>query len=127
MKKQNSVLLLLMVVLSVVIYFVSRTHAQNVSTPPGPVTIASGTIAMTTANIPTGNCGSTVTATATGALSSDTIDWAFNSAVAPSNPAVFLSVVRWPTAGQVNFAYCNPDSASQTPAAATINWSIRRP
>lgn len=92
-----------------------------------PVTIAFGTAPMTTVNIPTGNCGTTVTVSAPGVLTTDTIDFAFNSAIAPSNPAVFLNVVRWPTAGNVNFAYCNPDSASQTPSAATINWSVRRP
>lgn len=94
----------------------------NKSTSAGPLTgtVASGTATMTTAAITAGNCGTTVTVAATNVLTTDTITWAFNAAPAGSNSGL----VAWPTAGNVNFAYC-PNSA-ETPAAATINWKVIR-
>lgn len=83
-------------------------------------TIANGTAVMTTAAITAGNCGATVTVAATGVAASDRIAWAFNAAPAGSN----AGLVAWPTANNVNFAYC-PNSA-ETPAAATINWQVTR-
>jgi hypothetical protein len=82
--------------------------------------IASGTAAMTTAAITAGNCGATVTVAASGVLTTDAITWSFNAAPAGSN----AGLVSWPTANNVNFAYC-PNSA-ETPAAATINWRVVR-
>lgn len=82
--------------------------------------VASGTATMTTAAITAGNCGTTVTVPASGVATTDTITWAFNAAPAGSN----AGLVAWPTANNVNFAYC-PDSA-ETPAAATINWRVIR-
>jgi len=75
---------------------------------------------MTTAAITSGNCGTTVTVAASGVATTDTITWAFNAAPAGSN----AGLVAWPTANNVNFAYC-PNSA-ETPAAATINWRVVR-
>lgn len=83
-------------------------------------TIASGTATMTTAAIAAGNCGATVTVSASGVLTTDSIYWSFNAAPAGSN----AGLVSWPTANNVNFAYC-PNSA-ETPAAATINWRVVR-
>lgn len=82
--------------------------------------VASGTATMTTAAITAGNCGTTVTIAATGVLTTDTVTASFNAAPAGSN----AGLVSWPTANNVNFAYC-PNSA-ETPSAATINWKVVR-
>jgi hypothetical protein len=87
-------------------------------------TIASSTVTMTTALIAAGACGTTVTVGATGALTTDTITWAFN-AVPAANPAQ-LVVSAWPTANNLNFQYCNPTAAGITPNAATLNWRLVR-
>lgn len=91
-----------------------------------PMTIASGTSAMTTAGILTVACGTTVTTAATGVLTTDVIDWSVNAAVTAANNGVLI-LKAWPTAGNVNFNYCNPTAATQTPTATTVNWSVRRP
>lgn len=91
-----------------------------------PMTIANGTSAMTTALIATVACGTTVTTAATGVLTTDVIDWSVNAAVTAANNGVLI-LKAWPTAGNVNFNYCNPTAASQTPTATTVNWSVRRP
>lgn len=81
-------------------------------------TIANGTAVMTTAAIVAG-CGTTVTVVAAGVAATDSIAWSFNAAPSGSN----AGLVSWPTAGNVNFAYCG---IAETPAAATINWSVTR-
>jgi len=85
-----------------------------------PQVIASGTATMTTAAITAGNCGATVTVSAAGVATTDTITWAFNAAPQGSD----AGLVAWPTSGNVNFAYC--PSSAETPAAATINWKVVR-
>jgi hypothetical protein len=87
-------------------------------------TVASGTATMTTAAIPAGACGTTVTVAARGALMTDSIKWSFNGAVG-KNPGVLI-VQQWPTANNVNFEYCNPTAGSVTPSAVAINWSVTR-
>jgi hypothetical protein len=87
-------------------------------------TIASGTATMTTAAIGSLACGTTVTVSATGVTTTDTITQAFNAAPA-ANPGE-LVVSAWPTANKVNFQYCNPTAGSVTPAAATLNWRVVR-
>jgi len=83
-------------------------------------TIANGTAAMTTAAIGAGACGTTVTVAATGVATTDTITVAFNAAPAGTN----AGLTAWPTANNVNFAYC--PGVAETPAAATINWRVVR-
>lgn len=87
-------------------------------------TVASGTATMTTGAIGSGACGTTVTVSATGTLTTDTITYAFNAAVA-ANPGE-LTLRFWPTTGNVNFEYCNPTAGSITPTAATLNWRVVR-
>jgi hypothetical protein len=87
-------------------------------------TIASGTATMTTAAIGAGACGTTVTVSATGALTGDSINHAFSASVA-ANPGQ-LTFNKWPTANNVNFNYCNPTAGSITPSAATVNWTVTR-
>jgi len=86
----------------------------------GNTAIFSGTATMTVAAITAPACGTTVTVAATGVVTTDTITWAFNAAPAGSN----AGVVAWPTANNVNFAYC--PGVTETPAAATINWRVIR-
>lgn len=81
--------------------------------------VASGTAAMTTAAVTAGTCGTTVTVAAPNVVSTDTIIVSFNAA--PNGTQAGLA--NWPTAGNVNFAYCG---IAETPAAATINWSVKR-
>jgi hypothetical protein len=89
-----------------------------------PQVISSGTAAMTTSAIGSGACGATVTVSATGVLTSDSISWSYSAAPA-ANPAE-LVVSSWPTANNVNFQYCNPTAGSVTPSAATLNWRVAR-
>jgi hypothetical protein len=88
------------------------------------LTIASGTATMTTAAIAGGACGTTVTVGAANVLTTDAITWSFNASVG-INPGE-LNVTQWPTAGNVNFQYCNETGASVTPTAATLNWRVVR-
>lgn len=89
-----------------------------------PLKIAAGTATMTTAAIASGACGSTVTVAATGVATTDTIEANENAAV--TTPNGLLNLKKWPTSGNVNFAYCNPTAGSQTPTAATVNWRVAR-
>jgi hypothetical protein len=91
-----------------------------------PLTIANGTAAMTTAGIAAGACGTTVTVAATGVLTTDTIDVSHNAAATNGNGGNLI-LNWWPTAGNVNFNYCNPSAGIVTPTAMTVNWSVRRP
>ena len=85
---------------------------------------ASGTATMTTSLIGAGACGATVTVAAPGVATTDAISWAYNAAPLV-NPAE-LVVSAWPTAGNVNFQYCNPTAGGITPNGATINWKVNQ-
>lgn len=82
--------------------------------------VAAGQAVMTTAAITAPACGTTVTVAAPNVVSTDIILFAFNAAPAGTN----AGLVAWPTAGNVNFAYC--PGVTETPAAATINWKVAR-
>jgi hypothetical protein len=94
---------------------------SNPSTIPVAATIASGTATMTTVGITSGSCGTTVSISAPGVLTTDVISWAYNASTSS-----LLIVNRWPTANAVNFEYCNPTAGTITPSAATINWRVGR-
>jgi hypothetical protein len=89
-----------------------------------PQTVASGTAAMTSALIGSLACGSTVTVSAPGVATTDSITYSFNATV--NSATGTLIIVSWPTAGNVNFQYCNPQAGNQTPTAATLNWKVVR-
>ena len=57
-------------------------------------TVANGTAAMTTAAITAPACGATVTVVATGALTTDAIQWAFNAAPAGTNAGLVAGRLR---------------------------------
>jgi hypothetical protein len=94
-------------------------------------TIASGASAMGTSAISSATCASVVTATATGVLATDAIVVSFNAdpqAVTGYVPLTtgMLTIIAYPTAGNVNFLVCNNTSASITPGAVTLNWRVAR-
>lgn len=88
------------------------------------ITFASGTATMTTAAIAAGACGSTVTVAATSVATTDTIE--VSRAAVPTTTNGRLHLNWWPTAGNVNFNYCNSSAASITPSALTVNWKVFR-
>ena len=93
-------------------------------------TIASGTVALGTSEIASGACATVVTATASGVVTTDVIDWVFNQsvkAVMGYNPATgVLVIMPYPTANNVNFDVCNLTAGAITPAAVTLNWKVQR-
>ena len=102
----------------------SGSATQGGVTAPITQTIASGTATMTTAAITGPNCGTTVTVSATGVLTTDSITFADNAAPATTTNGP-LTIKAWPTANNVNFVYC-VQSGTITPAAATLNFRVVR-
>lgn len=93
--------------------------------------IANGTAALGTSAIASGTAASVVTVSAVGVLGSDVVNWGFNSspvAVVGYEPSAngMLQIIAYPTADHVNFSVYNNTSASITPGAITLNWSISR-
>jgi hypothetical protein len=95
------------------------------------VTIANGTSAMGTSAIASGACATTVTTTATGVATTDDIIADFNASplavtgyIASANG--MLTIIKWPTSNNVNFAVCNNTGSSITPGAITLNWRVPR-
>lgn len=81
--------------------------------------VAAGQAVMTTAIIAGGACGTTVTVAAPNVVATDIILTSFSTA--PNGTQAGLTA--WPTAGNVNFAYCG---IAETPTAMTINWKVAR-
>ena len=113
------------------IYQITNNVAYSVAS-----TVASGTAALLntpsgTTAINTGSCATTISVAATGVLSTDNIQADFNTS--PLSVVGFgggssglLTILKWPTAGYVNFAECNYSGASITPGAMTLNWRVVR-
>ena len=101
-------------------FLVYKTFGQGTQYYGPAQDIAAGTAVMTTAAITAPACGTTVTVAAPNVLATDTITVSFNAAPAGTN----AGLIWWPTAGNVNFAYC--PGVTETPAAATINWKVVR-
>jgi len=95
------------------------------------IAVANGTIALATASIPANDCATVQTAAATGALSSDTMDYIPNASikgVTGYTPAGTLTVTGYITADTVNFDVCNKDQSNPvTPGAVTLRWAVHRP
>jgi hypothetical protein len=89
-----------------------------------PLIIASGTSTLGSGAIRAGDCASIVTTAATGALTSDTISWAFASAPTTADGA--LNYAWYLTNGKVNWKVCNPGAGSITPGGLVINWRVVR-
>lgn len=99
--------------------------------PTPTQTIASGTAALGTSAISSGTCATAVTKTATGVATTDNIQADFNAdptsttGFSPSSSGM-LTIIKYPTSGNVNFKVCNNTSASITPGAVTLNWRVVR-
>ena len=95
------------------------------------ITVASGTAALGTSAISSATCATVVTVTATGTLTTDDIMSDFNAdptstvGYIPSASGM-LTIIKYPTANNVNFKVCNNTSASITPGAVTLNWRVVR-
>ena len=94
-------------------------------------TIASGTAALGTGAISSGTCATVVTVTATGVATTDDIMSDFNAdptsttGYSPSANGM-LTIIKYPTSGNVNFKVCNNTASSVTPGAVTLNWRVVR-
>ena len=94
-------------------------------------TIANGTSALGTSAIASGACASTVTTAASGVATTDNIQADFNAdptgttGYKPSS-AGMLTIIKYPTSGDVNFDVCNNTGSSITPGAVTLNWRVVR-
>ena len=94
-------------------------------------TIANGTSALGTSAISSGACASTVTTAASGVATTDNIQADFNAdptgttGYSPST-AGMLTIIKYPTSGDVNFDVCNNTGSSITPGAVTLNWRVVR-
>ena len=92
-------------------------------------TISSGTATLNTNPISANTCDTPVTVAATGVLTTDNIMADFNGNPTGSlgyQPGAMLTIVKYPTSGNVNFLVCNNTANSITPAAQTINWRVVR-
>jgi hypothetical protein len=81
-------------------------------------------VTMPTAAIAAGLCSTTVTAANANVTTSDLILWGYSGALGGSVGLLHLNA--WPTTGNVNFNFCNPTSASITPASTSIWWKVIR-
>lgn len=94
-------------------------------------TVATGTSALGTSAIGSAACATAVTTSAPNTATTDVVLWGFNgdpTAVTGYVPLVagMLTIIAYPSSGNVNFKVCNNTSGSITPGAITLNWSIRR-
>jgi|SRR5665213_976110 len=97
----------------------------------GTQTIGSGTQALNTAAIASGAASVIITTAVTGVLSTDNLLADFNAdptGVTGYTPSVngVLSIIKFCTAGHINFYAVNNTSASITPGAITLNWRVVR-
>jgi hypothetical protein len=95
------------------------------------VTIASGTATLATSPISSGACASAVTVSGSGIATTDDIiadfsaDPTSTTGYSPSANGM-LTIIKYPTSGNVNFKVCNNTAGSITPGAATLNWRVVR-
>jgi hypothetical protein len=93
-------------------------------------TIASGTASLGTSAVGAGTCSSAVTVAATNVATTDVVLASFNgdpTGVTGYAPGTgMLSIVGYPSAGNVNFKQCNLTASSITPSALTLNWRVAR-
>ncbi len=94
-------------------------------------TIAAGTSALGTGAITSATCATVVTTSAPNTATTDVVLASFNgdpTAVTGYIPATagMLTIVSYPTSGNVNFKVCNNTSGSITPGAITLNWRVVR-
>lgn len=111
---------------------VATALANTLSSASGLTsTIASGTSALGTGAISSATCATVVTTAGTGIATTDVVTASFNgdpTAVTGYVPltAGMLTIIAYPTSGNVNFKVCNNTSGSITPGAITLNWRVVR-
>jgi hypothetical protein len=111
---------------------VATAASANLSAAGGlTTTIASGTSALGTSAISSATCASVVTTSAPNTATTDVVTASFNgdpTAVTGYIPATagMLTIISYPTSGNVNFKVCNNSNASITPGAITLNWRVVR-
>lgn len=99
------------------------------NTGVGCGSIASGATSLGTSAIASAAC-STITASAPGITTTNAIEASFSgdptgsTGYIPSTSGM-LTIIPYPTTGNVNFKVCNNTSNSITPGAVTINWRVR--
>jgi hypothetical protein len=113
----------------------STTSVNGTTIPSGGValtqTIASGTASLGTSSISSGACAPVVTATATNVATTDVVMAGFNgdptstTGYVPSTSGM-LTIIAYPTSGNVNFKVCNNTDAAITPGSVTLNWRVTR-
>jgi len=95
------------------------------------VRVASGTATLGTAAIGSAACASVVTVAAAGVATTDVVSASFNgdpTAVTGYVPLTsgMLTIIGYPTSGNVNFKVCNNTAGSITPGAITLNFRVDR-
>jgi hypothetical protein len=111
---------------------VATALGVNLSAAGGlTTTVASGTSALGTGAISSAACASVVTTAATNTATTDVVLASFNgdpTGVTGYIPATtgMLTIISYPTSGNVNFKVCNNTSSSITPGAITLNWRVVR-
>jgi hypothetical protein len=93
--------------------------------------VANGVTALATAQISSGSCATVQTATATGALTTDSVIATFSGNVTgvtgyTAATTGSLRVDTFLTANTMNFVVCNATAAPITPGAVSVNWRIVR-
>jgi hypothetical protein len=111
---------------------VATAAANNLSAAGGiTTTIASGTAAMGTGAISSATCATVVTVAAANVATTDVVMDSFNgdptgvTGYAAATTGM-LTIIEYPTSGNVNFKVCNNTLASITPGAITLNWRVVR-
>lgn len=94
-------------------------------------TVANGTASLGTSAIASGACASIVTVTATGVATTDDVQADFNADPTSTTGYIgsangMLTIIKYPTSGNVNFKVCNNTGSSITPGAVTLNWRVVR-
>jgi hypothetical protein len=95
------------------------------------VMVVKGTSALGTGAIASGACATVVTTAATGAATTDVINWGFGTRISQVTGYAAsvngnLQIQVYPTADNVNIEVCNLTASSITPSAVTLNWNIIR-
>jgi hypothetical protein len=86
---------------------------------------------MGTSAIASATCATVVTVAGTGVLTTDNVMADFNADPTSTTgyiPSIsgMLTIIKYPTSGNVNFKVCNNTSGSITPGAVTLNWRVVR-
>jgi hypothetical protein len=89
-----------------------------------PRVVASGTSTLASGAITQQTCATVVTTAASGAATTDAVQWAFASA--PTTNDGLLHYSWYVTAGNVNWQVCNTSAASLASSGLVINWMVIR-